>query len=93
MEDFLTRIDIPLLDSLHTTFFDQATFDTPHLSQFISRARNFQELDEARVTFSDHEIVIALSSPTRELQDEETIVLEISRNDESIGQLLSRSGL
>jgi hypothetical protein len=35
VEDFMTRIDIPLLDSLDITFFDQATFDTPHLSQFI----------------------------------------------------------
>jgi hypothetical protein len=86
----MTRIDTPLLDSLHITFFDQAVFDTPHLSRFFSRTPNFQALDEARVTFSDDEVqvVVALPSPTRNFQYE-VLALGISRNDESFQQLSS----
>jgi hypothetical protein len=50
VEDVTTRIDAPLLDSLHITFFEQAVFviqSTQHLSQFISRTPNFQAFDEA----------------------------------------------
>jgi hypothetical protein len=84
VEDVMTRIDTPLLDSLHITFFDQAIFDTPHLSQFISRTPNFQALDEARVTFSDDEVVVA----TRKIQYE-VLALGISRDDKSSVQQLS----
>ena len=37
LEDFVARIDTPQLDRLSITFFNQFIFDTPHLSQFISR--------------------------------------------------------
>jgi hypothetical protein len=85
-------LDTPLLDSLHITFFDQTTFDTPHLSQFIGLTPNFQALEEARVTFSDREVVLALSSqsPTRDFQHE-LLALGISRDDQyySVQQLSS----
>jgi hypothetical protein len=98
----MTRFDTPLLDSLHITFFDQAVFDSPHLSQLISRTPNFQALDEARVTFSDDEVqvVVALLSPTRNFQYE-VLAWGISRNaftyagvdicGESVGWITSRA--
>ena len=54
LEDLVVRIDAPLLNFLRTTFFHQLTFDTPRLTQFISRcAPKFKTLDEARLEFFD----------------------------------------
>jgi F-box-like len=87
VQDVMTRIDTPLLDNLHLTFLEQAVFDTPHLSQLISRTANFRVLDEARVTFSEDEVVVALPSPTRNFQY--VLALGISSDDESVQQLSS----
>ena len=87
VEYVMTGIDTPLLDSLHITFFNQAIFDTPHLSQFIARTPNFQAFDEARITFSDDKVMVALPSPAGKSQFE--LSLGISRNDESVGHLSS----
>jgi hypothetical protein len=53
LEDFVARIDAPLLNTLEITFFHQLLFDTPHLALFISRTPKFQTHDklEARVCF------------------------------------------
>ena len=53
LEDFVARIDAPLLDKLNITFFHQLVFDTPQLALFISRTPKFQTHDklEARVDF------------------------------------------
>ena len=51
LEDVVARIDAPLLDDLNITFFHQLLFDTPHLTQFISRAPKFKAYDEAHVVF------------------------------------------
>ena len=88
VEYVVTGIDTPLLNSLHITFFNQTIFDTPHLSQFISRTPNFQAIDdEARITFSDDKVVVALPSLPKKSQSE--LSLGISRNDESVGHLSS----
>ena len=53
LEDFVARIDAPLLNKLAITFFHQLVFDTPQLSLFISRTPRFKTHDklEARVRF------------------------------------------
>ena len=53
LEDFLARIDAPLLDKLNISLFHQLVFDTPQLALFISRTPKFQAHDklEARVHF------------------------------------------
>jgi hypothetical protein len=61
LEDLVARIDAPLLKDLMITFFHQLTFDTPHLTQFISRTPKFKTCDEARVVFSDWCILFKLS--------------------------------
>ena len=53
LEDFVARIDAPLLNGLKIAFFHQLVFDTPQLAMFISRTPKFQTHDklEARVHF------------------------------------------
>ena len=53
LDDLVARIDAPLLDSFHITFFHQLIFDTPQLTQFISRTPKFKACDHARVQFFD----------------------------------------
>ena len=53
LEDFMARIDAPLLYKLKITFFHQLIFDTPELTQFINRTSNFKAHHEARVEFSN----------------------------------------
>ena len=59
-EDLVARIDAPILDRLHITFFHQLIFDTPQLTQFITRTPHFRPQDEARVTFFNSAVVFTL---------------------------------
>jgi hypothetical protein len=52
LEDLVARIDTPLLDGLDIAFSHQLIFNTPQLTQFISRTPNFKRQGEARVVFS-----------------------------------------
>ena len=60
LEDLVARIDTPILDCLHITLFHQLIFDTPRLTQFISRTPHFRPQDEARVTFFNSAVVFTL---------------------------------
>jgi hypothetical protein len=53
LEDFVARINAPLLDDLNIGFFHQLIFDTPQLAQFVSRTPMLETYDEARVAFSN----------------------------------------
>jgi hypothetical protein len=53
LEDLVARIDTPLLDCLEIALFHQLIFDTPQLTQFISRTPTLQVHGRARVDFSD----------------------------------------
>jgi hypothetical protein len=61
LEDLVAQIDAPLLDRFIMTFFQQQTFDTPHLARFIRRTPKFEAHDEAHVFFSDHDALISFS--------------------------------
>ena len=52
LDDLIATIDAPLLDYLQITFFHQLIFDTPKLTQFISRTPKFKAWDHALVQFS-----------------------------------------
>jgi hypothetical protein len=63
LEDLLTDIDAPQLNKLSITFFNDSVFDTPQLTQFISRTPVSSALenahialkgDSARVIFRPH---------------------------------------
>jgi hypothetical protein len=55
LEVLVAWINAPLLDNMDITFFHQMIFDTPKLTQFISRTPKFKIYNEleARVAFSD----------------------------------------
>jgi hypothetical protein len=61
LEDLVARIDTPLLGCLQIKFFHQLIFDTPQLTQFISRTPNLETQGEARVVFSGHKVGVTLS--------------------------------
>jgi hypothetical protein len=52
LEDLVTSIDAPQLETLNIYFFNQTYFDTPRLAQFINRTRTFEK-DDAEVIFDD----------------------------------------
>jgi hypothetical protein len=58
LEDLVARIDSPLLDNFRIYFFEQLIFDTPQLSQFISRTPKFKAPDEACVAFTHWDVSI-----------------------------------
>ena len=58
LEDLVARIDAPLLDTFDIRFFHQLIFDTPKLTQFIARTPNTQPPVEARIAFSDRDVVV-----------------------------------
>ena len=62
LEDVAARIDAPLLENLGITFFPQRGFNTPQLSQFISRTPKFNthDSDEAHLVSSDNDISVTL---------------------------------
>ena len=60
LEDFVARIDAPLLKKLLIIFFHQLIFDIPQLTQFIGRTPNFKAHDEARVFFVNWHVSIQL---------------------------------
>ena len=70
LEDLVTRIDAPLLRYLDITFFYQLIFDTPQLTQFISRTPKFKACDHARVRFSHLGVWVSTN--------DEALVLRIS---------------
>ena len=84
LEHLVAQIDAPLLDRFGTTFLPQQIFDTAELTQFITRAPNFEAYDEAAaeacmafscqaagVTFSqgfEGELGVGISSRQPDLQ-------------------------
>ena len=58
LDDFVARIDAPLLDHLFITFFHQLIFDTPQLTQFIGHTPMFKAYNKARVQFSDQHVSV-----------------------------------
>jgi hypothetical protein len=54
LEDLVTFIDAPQLNTLYITFFNQIDFDFPRLAQFINRTPTIRTLDEAHVQFDDY---------------------------------------
>ena len=70
LEDFMARIDAPLLEFLDIIFFHQLLFDTPQLALFISRTPKFQTPDklEARVYFPSPKVTFTTLDGRLELK-------------------------
>jgi hypothetical protein len=63
LEDLVARIDSPLLDCLDISLFHQLIFDTPELTQFISRTPTLEVHDQAWVEFFD--LYVRVTFPKR----------------------------
>jgi hypothetical protein len=75
LEDLVARIDSPILDCLEIKLFHQPIFDTPQLTQFISRTPTLEVHDKARVDFSD--LYVRVTFPTTSSRYHFNITLEI----------------
>ena len=53
LEEFVTLIDVPQLNQMDATFFDDIGFDCPRLAHFINCTPKLRERDEAHVDFED----------------------------------------
>ena len=62
LEDFVARIDAPLLEDLQIAFFHQLIFDTPQLVQFFARTPNIQPRVNAHIVFFNRYVEISSSS-------------------------------
>jgi len=59
-EDFLARIDTPVLDNFSISFFLDLVFDVPHLKQFIGCAKRLKPPKAASVVFGSRSIQLQL---------------------------------
>jgi hypothetical protein len=62
-EDFLARIDTPVLNQLDMAFFPDPVFDIPHLKQFIGRAKNLKPSKAATLLISPSRIILEFDQP------------------------------
>jgi len=60
LEDLLSRIDTPQLNSLSTDFFHDIDFNTPELIRFVSRSSTLKTPDEAHVFFDSRTASVKL---------------------------------
>jgi len=79
VEDLVSRIDAPLLDSICITFLHQFIFDTSRLAQFLRRTTRFQALNEAHVYFDFYSVLVESFPPTQTVDEKSR--LRISRED------------
>jgi len=60
-EDFISRIDLPLLDEVAIRFFNQPTWNTPQLPQFIRRSDQLMPPNCAELIFHRLSALVRLS--------------------------------
>jgi hypothetical protein len=64
LEDLVTQIDVPLLEYISITFFNQLIFDMSQLPEFLCRTEKFKILDRADMFFLEDLIIVKLSLQT-----------------------------
>jgi hypothetical protein len=64
LEEILARIDAPRLNELNIIFFNQIIFDTPQLSQFISRRPTLRAPENGHIAFKSDAVIVRFSSQT-----------------------------
>jgi hypothetical protein len=78
LEDFVARIDTPLLNRFYLSFSDQPAFNTPQVVQFISRTPELKALDEVQIIFDCWEFDFRLPLPTSTRFDDAELELGAS---------------
>jgi hypothetical protein len=66
LEDLVTFIDVPQLETLEITFFNQVDFDCPRLAQFINCSQKLRACHEAHVEVSDSRASVKLRYRTHD---------------------------
>ena len=74
LEDLLALIDAPRLNQLIMTFFNQISFETPRIIQFINRTPSLKALEKAHVAFANGTARIKLTSQTPEYREINVII-------------------
>ena len=64
LEVVVAHIDAPRLSNFEITLFNDIVFDTPQLTQFISRTSIMKVLEKAHVTFERNATAVGLASLT-----------------------------
>ena len=77
LEDFMARIDVPLLEYISITFFNQLVFDILQLPKFLCHTEMLTVLDQAEVAFNEGSISVELFPKPRTV-DPPTVTLKIS---------------
>jgi hypothetical protein len=62
LDQFVARINAPLLYVFEMVFFNQTDFNVLQLTEFIDRVERFKVLDRAEVFFENRMVVVTLSS-------------------------------
>jgi hypothetical protein len=60
LDDFVSRIDAPLLEKLNIVFFNLLVFDIPQLHRFISRTATFKAPDRVEIVFDTFGVEVGL---------------------------------
>ncbi|KAI0302762.1 hypothetical protein BC826DRAFT_966032 [Russula brevipes] len=63
LDDFLARIDTPVLNKFSMSLDLYFVFDAPHLKQFIGRAKGLKPYKVARVAFTTESVQLSLTEP------------------------------
>jgi hypothetical protein len=77
VEDFVARINAPLLQHIGISFFNRLLFDIPQLTQFVGRLEQFKECHQAAVKFWSNFAFVVLSALENTV-DGVTLVLYVS---------------
>jgi len=64
LEDFVSRIDAPLLHTIRVTMFNQLIFNISQFPRFICRAEEFEAITEAVVVLYDQSVKVTLYPQT-----------------------------
>ena len=75
MEDLVTQVDAPLLESMDITLFYREGLEVSQLAKFVRRADKLSLVDRADVTFHGDRISVQLS---QELPGIKTLVLDLT---------------
>jgi hypothetical protein len=68
LEDLVTFIDTPQLNSMRIYFFNQRDLDCPRLTQFINRTPMLRAPDETRLRFEEGTATVVLLSQSMTLE-------------------------
>jgi hypothetical protein len=78
LEDFVSRINTPLLEHFRPTFLNQLIFDTPQLAHFIGRTENLKAPCVAKISFFTKHVELCLYHGMEIDRDRIGLWLEIS---------------